>query len=85
MPSYQIRFVGQDCPDPESILGDDIAKTSRHALERLRGKPGCQAVILNDGFVVAILSSDQSSGAQGLKTLDQTFASAGIYRLGGWS
>ena len=78
MPSFQIRYIGDTTPEPETIVAATAVEAVRHVRARLREHPQAQAVVLFEGSVIQTVSVD-TEGPDPEEETVQRFASAGIY------
>lgn len=77
--TYQLRYLGEGGPDPETVPADSLEAAVRTAQNRLQQAGVTGVALMADGFVVCTFS--RSDGLLGLLD-DQILASAGIYRFG---
>lgn len=80
MPSFQIRYIGPQAPEPETLIADTVAHVVAKARSRLSRHGPVEAVILFDGAVVQTVSDalDEHTATEETR---QRYASAGIYLL----
>jgi len=80
VPSFQIRYIGPQAPEPESLIADAAAEVVAKARSRLSPQGPVEAVILFEGAVVQTVSDAMDDGTETEETR-QRYASAGIYLL----
>lgn len=80
MPSFQIRYIGPQAPEPETLIADTAAEVVAKARSRLSEVGPVEAVILFEGTVVQTVSDSLDAGTASEETR-QRYASAGIYLL----
>ena len=80
MPSFQIRYVGPEAPEPETLIAETASEAVAKARTRLVERKASQAVIMFDGSVVQTIMMPGETAAV-TEEAQQRFASAGIYLL----
>lgn len=80
MPSFQIRYIGPQAPEPETLIADSAADAVAKARSRLSEQGLVEAVILFEGAVVQTVS-DALDGGTATEETRQRYASAGIYLM----
>ena len=78
MPSFQIRYIGDATPEPETVVAATAAEAVLHVRARLGGYPDARAMVLFEGSVIQTVSGDTEGPEPDEETV-QRFASAGIY------
>lgn len=75
---YQIRYLGESGPDPETLSGRSLEVAVQAARERLEQTGAVALALMSDGFVVCTLTRTEG---EVVALCDQTLANAGIYRF----
>lgn len=75
---FQLRFLGSNPPDPETLLCTSLNEAVIEAQSRLALLGLDEAVLMSEGFVVRTFPPVYDTGAA---LDDQTLANAGIYRF----
>lgn len=78
MPSFQIRYIGDATPEPETVVASTAAEAVLHVRSRLSRYPMARAVVLFEGSVIQTVSVETEGQDPDEETV-QRFASAGIY------